>query len=74
MCHSQPGRTGTIFHWSGVIPKDESIGHAGDSSGWYAINDYYLEQKYTIIMLTNFGWVDLDELSKRFERILFDEN
>lgn len=51
----------------------ESIGHAGDSSGWHATNDYYPKQKYTIIMLTNFGWVDLDELSKRFEGILFEK-
>jgi CubicO group peptidase (beta-lactamase class C family) len=51
----------------------ESIGHAGDSSGWHATNDYYPQQKYTIIMLTNFGWVDLDTLSKRFETILFEK-
>jgi CubicO group peptidase (beta-lactamase class C family) len=50
----------------------ESIGHAGDSSGWHATNNYYPKQKYTIIMLTNFGWVDLDELLKRFEEILFE--
>lgn len=51
----------------------ESIGHAGDSSGWHATNDYYPKQKYTIIMLTNFGWVDLDELSRKFEKILFEK-
>ncbi|MBA4850699.1 serine hydrolase [Emticicia sp. BO119] len=49
----------------------ESIGHAGDSSGWHATNDYYPKQKYTIIILTNFGWVNLDILSKRFEELLF---
>ncbi|GAB3524817.1 hypothetical protein GCM10027442_53310 [Emticicia fontis] len=33
----------------------------------YLTNHYYSKQKYTIIMLTNFGWVDLDALSKRLK-------
>ncbi|MEI3797189.1 MULTISPECIES: serine hydrolase domain-containing protein [unclassified Chitinophaga] len=48
-----------------------SIGHAGDSSGWHAMNDYYPKQQYTIIILTNLGSVDLYDLSKRFEEVLF---
>lgn len=51
-----------------------SIGHAGTSSGWNTMNDYYPAQKYTIIILTNFGSVDVFELSNRFEELLFSES
>jgi CubicO group peptidase (beta-lactamase class C family) len=47
------------------------IGHAGNSSGWNTWNYYYPEKKYTIIILTNFGSVDVFEFSKSIENLLF---
>lgn len=47
-----------------------SIGHDGDSSGWHAVNQYYPEQGYTIILLTNFGFVDLAAIQQKIEEIL----
>jgi CubicO group peptidase (beta-lactamase class C family) len=52
----------------------KSIGHAGSSSGWLTKNDYYLKQKYTIIILSNFGSVDMDKLSDDIEKILFEKH
>ncbi len=49
-----------------------SIGHGGDSSGWHATNEYYPKQKYTVIILTNFGSVDQYDLSAKIEQILFN--
>jgi CubicO group peptidase (beta-lactamase class C family) len=65
---------GSFFGYTWITTDKQhgySIGHSGDSSGWHAMNDYYPEQGYTIIMLTNFGNVDLYELSNRFEQLLF---
>jgi CubicO group peptidase (beta-lactamase class C family) len=50
------------------------IGHAGTSSGWNAWNYYYPEQKTTMIILSNFGSVDVFDLSAKFDKILFKEN
>ncbi len=50
----------------------KSIGHAGSSSGWLTKNDYYPKQKYTIIMLTNLGSIDIDKLSDDIEKIIFE--
>jgi Beta-lactamase class C and other penicillin binding proteins len=47
------------------------IGHAGNSSGWNTWNYYYPEYKYTMIILTNFGSVDVFKLSALFDEILF---
>jgi hypothetical protein len=52
----------------------KSIGHAGSSSGWLTKNDYYPKQKYTVIILTNFGSVDMDRLSDDIEHMLFEES
>lgn len=48
-----------------------SIGHPGNSSGWNSTNDYYPDQHYTIIILTNFGSVDVFKLSDKIENIVF---
>jgi CubicO group peptidase (beta-lactamase class C family) len=48
-----------------------SIGHLGRSSAWHTVNEYYPKQQYTIIILTNFGSVDVDGLSQKFEGLLF---
>jgi len=48
------------------------IGHAGNSSGWNTWNYYYPEYKYTMIILTNFGSVDVFKLSALFDEILFN--
>ena len=47
------------------------IGHAGNSSGWNTWNYYYPEKKITMIILTNFGSVDVFELAGMFDKILF---
>jgi CubicO group peptidase (beta-lactamase class C family) len=47
------------------------VGHAGTSSGWNTWNYYYPEQKVTVIILTNFGSVDVFELSGMIDKILF---
>jgi CubicO group peptidase (beta-lactamase class C family) len=47
------------------------IGHAGNSSGWNTWNYYYPGKKYTIIILTNFGSVDVFELAAKIDKILF---
>lgn len=48
------------------------IGHAGTSSGWNTCNYYYPEKDYTIIILTNLGSVNVYELSKKIETMLFE--
>jgi CubicO group peptidase (beta-lactamase class C family) len=48
-----------------------SIGHEGSSSGWHTLNEYYPKQQYTIIILTNFGSVDVSALGSQVEDILF---
>jgi len=50
------------------------VGHAGTSSGWNTWNYYYPEQKTIVIILTNFGSVDVFELSALVDKILFGEN
>lgn len=50
----------------------KSIGHDGSSSGWLAKNNYYPGQKYTIIILSNIGSVNMDKLSDNIEQILFN--
>jgi CubicO group peptidase (beta-lactamase class C family) len=54
--------------------KTNCIGHAGNSSGWNTWNYYYPGKQYTIIILTNFGSVDVFELSSMFDDILFNKN
>lgn len=49
------------------------IGHAGSSSGWNTWNYFYPEKKVTIIILTNFGSVDVFDLSGKIEKIMFNE-
>ena len=50
------------------------VGHAGNSSGWNTWNYYYPKQKAIVIILTNFGSVDVFELSACIDKILFTEN
>jgi CubicO group peptidase (beta-lactamase class C family) len=50
------------------------IGHAGTSSGWNTWNYYYPERKMTIIILTNFGSVDVFQLSALIDKILFTKS
>ena len=47
------------------------IGHAGNSSGWNIWNYFYPGKKITIIILTNFGSIDVFELAAIFDKILF---
>ncbi|MEI7597411.1 MAG: serine hydrolase domain-containing protein [Bacteroidota bacterium] len=47
------------------------VRHAGNSSGWNTWNYYYPEKKTTIIILTNFGSVDVFDLSAKIDRIIF---
>ncbi|MCL4637986.1 MAG: beta-lactamase family protein [Olivibacter sp.] len=48
-----------------------SIGHPGNSSGWQAMNEYYPDQGYTVIILSNLGSVDIFQLTQQVEKILF---
>jgi CubicO group peptidase (beta-lactamase class C family) len=50
------------------------IGHAGNSSGWNTWNYYYPAQKTVVIILTNFGSVDVFELAAMIDKLLFGEN
>ncbi len=61
------------YIWINSISKNgyESVGHPGNSSGWNAMNSYYPKQKYTVIILTNFGTVDVFKLSETIETMLF---
>jgi len=60
------------YDWITTI-KDgySSIGHLGRSSAWHTVNEYYPQQQYTLIIMTNFGSVDVEELTKQFEELLF---
>lgn len=49
----------------------KSIGHAGSSSGWLTMNDYYPSQGYTVIIMTNLGSIDVYRLSDQIEKMLF---
>lgn len=63
------------YGWISTDKKDHpSIGHLGRSSGWHAMNEYYPKQKYTVIILTNMGSVDMDDLSGKVEELLFTNN
>ncbi len=60
------------YVWINTDKNDySSIGHAGTSSGWLTINDFYPKQKHTIIILTNFGSVDVFALQDKIAQILF---
>ena len=59
------------FGYSWIInDKKRTIGHDGSSSGWLTKNDYYPKEKITIIILSNFGWADLDSISDKIEEAL----
>jgi CubicO group peptidase (beta-lactamase class C family) len=47
------------------------IGHEGNSSGWNTWNYYYPDKKITMIILTNFGFVDVSKLAALFDKIIF---
>jgi CubicO group peptidase (beta-lactamase class C family) len=59
------------YIWIIEDTHDNCVGHAGNSSGWNTWNYYYPDQKMTIIILTNFGSVDVFEISTKLENILF---
>jgi CubicO group peptidase (beta-lactamase class C family) len=62
------------YIWITTDKKDRSfIGHPGDSSGWHAMNAHYIKQGYTVIILTNFGFVDQYGLLSKIEHSLFDK-
>lgn len=50
------------------------VGHAGTSSGWNTWNYYYPGKKTVVIILTNFGSVDIFTLSARIDQMLFGGN
>jgi len=50
------------------------VGHAGTSSGWNTWNYYYPGKKTVVIILINFGSVDIFALSALVDQMLFAEN
>jgi CubicO group peptidase (beta-lactamase class C family) len=64
---------GHIFHIVNVNTPKEGTGHAGNSSGHHSFNFHYNKKDTTLIILTNYGFVDIFELAhEQIERILFD--
>jgi hypothetical protein len=65
---------GYVFHIINVNMHKEGVGHAGNSSGHHSFNFYYKNRDTTLIILTNYGFIDIFELAHgQIERILFDE-
>ena len=74
-----PKYTGPIwennyFGYLWIIDQSHTkcIGHAGNNGGWNTWNYFYPENKYTIIILTNYGFVEVFELSALIDKILFN--
>lgn len=65
---------GYIFNIINVNSLKEGIGHAGNSSGHHSFNFYYPKKDVTLIILTNYGFIDIFELAHgQIEPILFDK-
>jgi CubicO group peptidase (beta-lactamase class C family) len=59
------------YIWIVDLTHTPCIGHAGNSSGWNTWNYYYPGKKITMIILTNFGSVDVFKLSALFDKLIF---
>ena len=65
---------GYIFNIINVNTHNEGAGHAGNSSGHHSFNFHYENRNTTLIILTNYGFIDIFELAHgQIEPILFDE-
>jgi len=65
---------GYVFNIINVNTDKEGAGHAGNSSGHHSFNFHYDKRNTTLIILTNYGFVDIFELAHgQIEPILFDK-
>jgi len=65
---------GYVFNIINVNSHKEGAGHAGNSSGHHSFNFHYENKDTTLIILTNYGFIDIFELAhSQIEPILFDE-
>ena len=65
---------GYVFNITNVNTHKEGAGHAGNSSGHHSFNFHYDNKDTTLIILTNYGFIDIFELAHgQIEPILFDE-
>ncbi|WP_420319293.1 serine hydrolase domain-containing protein [Ekhidna sp.] len=65
---------GYVFNIINVNSNKEGAGHAGNSSGHHSFNFRYENRETTLIILTNYGFVDIFELAHgQIEPILFDD-
>lgn len=64
---------GYVFNIINVNTDKEGFGHAGNSSGHHSFNFHYQNKATTLIILTNYGFIDIFELAHgQIEPILFD--
>lgn len=64
---------GYVFNIVNSDSQKEGVGHAGNSSGHHSFNFHYKNRNTTLIILTNYGFVDIFELAHgQIERILFE--
>lgn len=64
---------GYVFNVVNVDSEKEGVGHAGNSSGHHCFNFHYKNRNTTLIILTNYGFVDIFELAHgKIEVTLFD--
>lgn len=64
---------GYVFNIVNSGSQKEGVGHAGNSSGHHSFNFHYKNRNTTLIILTNYGFVDIFELAHgQIEKILFD--
>ena len=65
---------GYVFNIINVNTNKEGVGHAGNSSGHHSFNFHYENRNTTLIILTNYGFIDIFELAHgQIEPILLDE-
>ncbi len=65
---------GYVFNIINVSTHKEGAGHAGNSSGHHSFNFHYENRDTTVVILTNYGFIDIFELAHgQIEPILFDE-
>lgn len=64
---------GYVFNIINANSKKEGVGHAGNSSGHHSFIFHYNNRNTNIIILTNFGFIDIFELAHgQIEKILFE--
>lgn len=52
--------------------KNEAVGHAGNSKGHHSNYFHFKKDGTVLIVLTNYGFVDIFEVSDKVEKILYD--